>query len=140
MQSGIPAIAMDSPSTKVAESLTVQLKIMSNGHDATSLAMCGTNVAEDAGDDFVKSYRGMERELSRTASRVLENLKKGKRFNRVLVLGVYWEKGVTDREYIPQHADKLLDVFHKGYGYDVDKLVLGSEEAKADLNDKLGSL
>lgn len=134
MDSRENTIAMDTTNVQ-ALAMKTQLMQMSNGANGTVLP-----TPEITGDTFVRSYRDMERELRQTASTVLTNLKTGKKYKRVHVLSVYWEKGISDRQHIPDFARRLLDTLHKGYGYIPEELPLGSEEAKAELNDKLSEL
>jgi hypothetical protein len=90
--------------------------------------------------DHIHDYKILEQDLSRAAKRTLDNLERGRKYDKVLVLAIYWHKTLTDRSHLAVHAEKLLDVFHDKFGYQVDRHILESEDAYKILNKRLVSL
>lgn len=98
------------------------------------------SAAETPRDDHIQDYKDLEGDLARAAKRALKNLEKGRKYDRVLVLGVYWHKSIRQPEYMEEHAEGLLAVFREKYGYEVKTLQLEKGNAYRKLNSLLTNI
>ena len=80
--------------------------------------------------DHIYDYKILEQDLSRAARRTLDSLKRGRKYDQVLVLAIYWHKTLTDRSHI----------FRDKFGYRTDRHILESEDVYKNLNKRLVSL
>ncbi|KAI9663917.1 MAG: hypothetical protein M1821_007408 [Bathelium mastoideum] len=87
--------------------------------------------------DHIHDYRILEQDLARAARRTLDNLKRGRKYDKVLVLALYWHKTLTDRPHLAVDAERLLSVFHDKFGYQIDTHILESEDTIRNLGAKL---
>jgi hypothetical protein len=114
-----------------------QLEVLASKNDVAPQSTVRPSPAEVSDDDHIEDYEAFGRDLARAAARALKNLEKGRKYDRVLVLGLYWHAELTDRPHIADHAQKLLKVLHETYGYEIKALILEKETAYKDLNRKL---
>ncbi|KAJ5552384.1 hypothetical protein N7494_001762 [Penicillium frequentans] len=122
-----------------SETVLAQLQVLAL-KDETPRQIAVDTDAEPPAYDHIPDYKTLEQDLSRAAQKALANLKKGRKYDKALVLAIYWHKDLTDRPHIASDAEKLLKVFHSKFGYQTNRHVLESEDTYKALNRRLVNL